>query len=173
MSELRFASIIIGASAVFAYQVRVKIVAPPTLIVNFFKLVLWVNVHKGSNCRILLGPNIDAGILNQSSTSSTLVIAQDLIIAELASTSADYTSYRPAKVQVFCNDQMVYQDIACLPRPDVKNAGLHISGYCGFNIQLKNLKLNDSNSKLTVFIENNKILGQVSLKTKPEPASLM
>lgn len=85
--------------------------------------------------------------------------------------ATDYASYRPVKVQVFCDDQEVSQDIACLPRPDIKNAGLHISGYCGFSIPVENLGLNNSNSRLIIRIERGTVLGQVSFKTKAEAIS--
>lgn len=75
--------------------------------------------------------------------------------------AVDYASYRPVEIQVFCGTRMIYSDIACLSRPDVMKAGLHISGYCGFRISLEKLKQNDNNTPLTVCIQGGRVLGRI------------
>lgn len=84
----------------------------------------------------------------------------------VAGWAVDHSSYRPVEIKVFRGKRMIFNDVACLYRPDVRRAGLHISGYCGFSIPFEKLQENNKNSLLVVHIEGSGVLGKIPAAVK-------
>ncbi|MBN9125737.1 MAG: hypothetical protein BGO99_11725 [Nitrosospira sp. 56-18] len=85
----------------------------------------------------------------------------------VAGWAVDHSSYRPVEIKVFRGRRMIFSEVACLYRPDVRKAGLHISGYCGFSIPFEKLQENNKNSLLVVHVEGCGVLGKIPAVVEP------
>jgi|GEM_PF-2077541 len=75
--------------------------------------------------------------------------------------AADYSSFRPAEIEILQDEVLIISEDACLFRSDVKQARLHLSGYCGFSIPIEKLPKSVNNTSLVVRIHGGIILGTI------------
>lgn len=84
----------------------------------------------------------------------------------VAGWAVDHTSYHPVEIKILRGKDLIFSDMACLYRPDVMKAGLHVSGYCGFSIPFEKLHQDDDSIPLVVRICGGGILGKISVAAK-------
>lgn len=85
----------------------------------------------------------------------------------VAGWAVDHSSCRPVEIKVFRGKRLIFSDVACLYRPDVMKAGLHVSGYCGFSIPFEELQENNKNTSLVVHIQGGGCLGKIPAAAGP------